>query len=112
MTRRSTRCENMSIFIFIFDTFWESSEIVIMCPRDARSPPTHRRQGAHMTHSKSDLLGRLEPISLREIWASKASNFTPWLAREDNIALSIHTSVAGLQSHGSIDIGRTTRLDL
>jgi hypothetical protein len=32
-------------------------------------------------------LGRLEPVPLREIWASESSDFTPWLAREDNLQL-------------------------
>lgn len=40
-----------------------------------------------MTQSKSVGLGRLEPVSLREIWATEAGDFTPWLARDENIAL-------------------------
>jgi hypothetical protein len=32
-------------------------------------------------------LGRLAPVDLREIWISEAAGFTPWLAREENIAL-------------------------
>ena len=31
-------------------------------------------------------LGKLESVNLREIWESEATDFTPWLAREDNIA--------------------------
>ena len=30
-------------------------------------------------------LGRLERVDLREIWATEAQHFTPWLAREENI---------------------------
>ncbi|MBX3527049.1 MAG: DUF4268 domain-containing protein [Rhodoblastus sp.] len=30
-------------------------------------------------------LGRLEPVSLRDAWPNEASNFTPWLAEEDNL---------------------------
>lgn len=33
------------------------------------------------------LLGRLETVDLREIWSSESGGFTPWLAKEDNIAL-------------------------
>ena len=32
-------------------------------------------------------LGRLESIPLREAWENEASQFTPWLAQPDNIAL-------------------------
>lgn len=32
-------------------------------------------------------LGRLEKIDLRDIWRTEDQDFTPWLAREDNIGL-------------------------
>ena len=35
----------------------------------------------------TEKLGRLEPVSLRKVWDSEANDFTPWLAREDNLKL-------------------------
>src|ERR1700761_4920732 len=32
-------------------------------------------------------LGRLEKVSLREVWLSESSEFTPWLAQEENLKL-------------------------
>lgn len=32
-------------------------------------------------------LGRLENVDLRDIWVSEASDFTPWLARDENLQL-------------------------
>jgi hypothetical protein len=36
---------------------------------------------------KANSLGKLEPVELREVWESESAEFTPWLAREDNIEL-------------------------
>jgi hypothetical protein len=36
-------------------------------------------------HDKN--LGRLEPVDLHEIWTSEPGDFTPWLAKEENLAL-------------------------
>ena len=38
-----------------------------------------------------DMLGRLTRVDLREIWLSEASDFTPWLAREENLAVLADT---------------------
>jgi len=35
---------------------------------------------------KNDL-GRLERVSLRQVWASESEHFTPWLGREENLKL-------------------------
>jgi len=32
-------------------------------------------------------LGRLEMVDLREVWGSESTDFTPWLAKDENIAL-------------------------
>lgn len=34
-----------------------------------------------------DKLGRLERVDLRDIWTTEASDFTPWLARPENLAI-------------------------
>ena len=34
-----------------------------------------------------DGLGRLTPVDLRDVWTSEASDFTPWLAREENLSV-------------------------
>ncbi|MDX6748471.1 DUF4268 domain-containing protein [Geminicoccaceae bacterium 1502E] len=36
-------------------------------------------------------LGRLVRVDLRDIWLSEAADFTPWLAREDNLAVLADT---------------------
>lgn len=36
-------------------------------------------------------LGRLERVDLRDIWLSEATDFTPWLAREENLGILAET---------------------
>jgi hypothetical protein len=36
-------------------------------------------------------LGRLERVDLRDIWLTEASDFTPWLARQENLAILAET---------------------
>lgn len=42
-------------------------------------------------------LGRLQHVELREIWASEATEFTPWLARPENLAILGETLVIDLE---------------
>jgi hypothetical protein len=37
------------------------------------------------------VLGRLVRVDLREIWTSEATAFTPWLARQENLAVLADT---------------------
>ena len=37
------------------------------------------------------VLGRLQPVDLREVWLSEPNDFTPWLAREENMSLLADT---------------------
>ena len=32
-------------------------------------------------------LGTIKKMDLRDVWSSEASDFTPWLAKDENIAL-------------------------
>ena len=36
-------------------------------------------------------LGRLEPVSVRDVWPHEANDFTPWLALSDNLSLLAET---------------------
>lgn len=48
-----------------------------------------RVHDARMRHSSS--LGRLEKVNTREAWKHEATEFTPWLAREENLSLLSET---------------------
>ena len=40
-----------------------------------------------MNAANTQALGRLTRVELRDIWTSEASDFTPWLAREENLSI-------------------------
>jgi hypothetical protein len=47
-------------------------------------------------------LGTLEPVDLRQIWTEEARDFTPWLARQENLellsdALSLELEFEGME---------------
>lgn len=44
-------------------------------------------------------IGRLKKVDLRGIWAGEATDFTPWLAKEDNIALLSETVGIELEAY-------------
>lgn len=46
-------------------------------------------------------LGRLESVDLRTIWNSEASDFTPWLAQENNLTLLGETIGLDLELEGT-----------
>ena len=51
-------------------------------------------------------LDRLQPIELRDIWVNEASDFTPWLAEEENLALLGETLGMELELEGQeLDVG-------
>ena len=43
----------------------------------------------------------LERVDLRAIWTSESANFTPWLAREDNLAILGETAYRRLAGAGA-----------
>ena len=45
-------------------------------------------------------LGTLKKIDLRDIWASEAQDFTPWLARQENLNLLGETLGLELELQG------------
>jgi len=45
----------------------------------------------------NEALGRLTRVDLREIWTTEASDFTPWLAREENLAILSETLALELE---------------
>ena len=43
------------------------------------------------------ILGRLTRRDLRDVWISEAADFTPWLARPENIAILADTLAMDLE---------------
>ena len=47
--------------------------------------------------SQDSPLGRLERVDLRNVWLSEAQDFTPWLAREENLSVLAETLMVELE---------------
>ena len=45
-------------------------------------------------------LGRLESVELRDVWPNEATDFTPWLAKEENLSLLADTLNMELEIEG------------
>ena len=48
----------------------------------------------------SNALGRLESVELREVWPNEATDFTPWLAEEENLSILAETLNMELELEG------------
>lgn len=53
--------------------------------------------GADMAPNSPNALGRLKRVELRDIWTSEATDFTPWLARPENLAVLAETLAIDLE---------------
>jgi len=56
------------------------------------------KRGIEMATGKP--LGRLQPIKLSEVWVDEARDFTPWLARPENLSLLAETLGIELELEG------------
>ena len=55
-------------------------------------------------------LGRLQHVELRDIWLSEASDFTPWLARKENLEILRETLGIDLELEAKErSVGRSVR---
>src|SRR5260370_36469715 len=61
------------------------------------STPTNHQILGRGTSMKPTSLGRLTKVDLRQVFSSEAGDFTPWLAREENLALLAESIGINLQ---------------
>lgn len=57
-------------------------------------------------------LGRLERVALREAWPNESQNFTPWLAKAENLCLLGEAIGVELQPHGEEEAVGPFRADI
>ena len=60
----------------------------------------------------NDDLGRLEPVELRQVWPKEDTNFTPWLAKEENLKVLSDTLGIDLELEGQEQSIGSFRADL
>ena len=75
---------------------------------EATAQVNHKGDGRMTTAD----LGRLERVDLRNIWTTEAQDFTPWLAREINLAILSETLNMDLETAGEEESVGPFRADI
>jgi hypothetical protein len=58
------------------------------------------------------VIGRLERVKVREAWSSESGDFTPWLAKEENLNLIANTIGVDLQLEATEEYVGPFRADI